>query len=273
VSLWSWPFVDPEVLHTTLQGGLVVLVAVTLVWGLSLLLRDAGIADVFWGTGFAILAVFYAASFDGASSRTALVVGMALVWGMRLSIHIYRRGRGKSEDPRYAAWREAAGDSFWWRSYFTVFLLQGCLMWVISAPLAVAEASAIPSALTFWDLSGLAVWLAGFLFETVGDAQLSAFKADPANRGKVLDTGLWAWTRHPNYFGDALVWWGFFLVSLSVPGGAWTIFSPVLMTFLLVRVSGVSLLEKGLKESKPGYADYVARTSAFFPRPPLRGSD
>jgi len=270
MSLWSWPFVDPEVLQTTLQGGFVVFVAVTLVWGLSLLLRDAGIADVFWGTGFAILAVFYAVSFDGASSRTALVVGLAIVWGGRLSVHILRRSRGKDEDPRYAAWRKAAGDSFWWRSYFTVFLLQGFLMWVISAPFAVSEASPTPPGLTVWDLLGLGVWLTGFLFETVGDAQLTAFKADPANRGKVLDTGLWAWTRHPNYFGDALVWWGFFLIALSVPGGAWTIFSPVLMTFLLVRVSGVSLLEKGLKESKPGYAEYVARTSAFFPRRPSR---
>jgi steroid 5-alpha reductase family enzyme len=247
-----------------------VAVSVSLVWLLSLRLQDAGIADVFWGLGFAMLAVFYAASFDGAAARTALVTLLAFVWGGRLSIHILRRSRGKPEDRRYAAWRAAAGDSFWWKSYFSVFLLQGFLMWVIAAPLAASEASAVPAGLTLWDGLGAGVWLAGFLFETIGDAQLSAFKAKRANRGKVLSTGLWAWTRHPNYFGDSLVWWGFFLIALSVPGGIWTIVSPVLMTFLLVRVSGVTLLEQGLKESRPGYAEYVASTSAFFPRPPRR---
>jgi steroid 5-alpha reductase family enzyme len=270
VTLWSVPFLDPSVLGTTLEGGLLVLAAMTVVWLVSVRLRDAGIADVFWGLGFAMLAVFYALSFDGSAARTALVTTLASIWGGRLALHILRRSRGKPEDPRYAAWRKAAGESFWWRSYFTVFLLQGFLMWIIAAPLAIAESSALPAGLTIWDGIGTAVWVVGFLFETIGDAQLTAFKADPANRGKVLDSGLWAWTRHPNYFGDALVWWGFFFIALSVPGGLWTIFSPVLMTFLLVRVSGVSLLEKGMRETKPGYAEYVATTSAFFPRPPRR---
>jgi len=268
MSIWSWPFVDPNLLRTTLQGGLLVAAVTTGVWLLSLKLADAGIADVFWGLGFAMLAAFYAIAFDGAETRTILVTALALMWGGRLSLHIFRRSRGKDEDPRYAAWRAAAGDSFWWKSYFTVFLLQGFLMWVIAAPLALSAWSPVPAGLTLLDGLGAAVWLAGFLFEAIGDAQLRAFKSDPDNRGKVLDSGLWAWTRHPNYFGDALLWWGFFLIALSVPGGGWTIFSPVLMTFLLLRVSGVSLLEKGLKESKPGYAKYVESTSAFFPRPP-----
>ena len=270
MSIWSWPFIDPDLLRTALQGGLLVAGAVTAVWLLSLKLGDAGIADVFWGLGFGMLAVFYAIAFDGAEPRTILVTTLALVWGGRLSLHILRRSRGKPEDPRYAAWRAAAGNSFWWRSYFTVFLLQGFLMWVIAAPFVLSESSPVPAGLTLMDGFGAAVWLAGFLFETIGDAQLRAFKADPANKGKVLEQGLWAWTRHPNYFGDAMLWWGFFFIALSVPGGGWTIFSPILMTFLLVRVSGVSLLEKGLKESKPGYAKYVESTSAFFPRPPRR---
>lgn len=270
MSLWSLPLADPDILRTMLQGGLLIAVSVSLVWLLSLRLQDAGIADVFWGLGFAMLAVFYALSFDGAAARTALVTFLAIVWGGRLSIHILRRSRGKPEDRRYAAWRAAAGESFWWRSYFTVFLLQGFLMWVIAAPMAASEASKVPTGLTWWDGLGAAVWLAGFLFEAIGDAQLTAFKADPANRGRVLSTGLWAWTRHPNYFGDSLVWWGFFLIAMSVPGGIWTIVSPILMTFLLVRVSGVSLLEQGMKESRPGYAEYVASTSAFLPRPPRR---
>ena len=264
----SWPFADPATLAVAGQALLLAVAAMSVVWLISLRLRDASIVDVFWGAGFAILAIFYAVMTDGLYARQLLITTLVVIWGTRLSIHIFWRNVGKPEDPRYAAWRVAGGKSFWFKSYFKVFLLQGVLMWLIAMPLLVAQASPTPERLTVLDGLGAAVWAIGFLFESVGDAQLSRFKADPANRGKVLQSGLWRYTRHPNYFGDAVVWWGYFLIALAVPGGAWTIFSPLLMTFLLMRVSGVTLLEKGLKQSKPGYAEYVARTSAFFPRRP-----
>ena len=264
----SWPFADPATLAVAGQALLLAVAAMSAVWLISLRLRDASIVDVFWGAGFTILAIFYAVTTDGLPARQLMLSALVVIWGIRLSVHILRRNTGKPEDPRYAAWRVAGGESYWWKSYFKVFLLQGVLMWLIAMPLLVAQASPTADNLTVLDGLGAAVWAIGFLFESVGDAQLSRFKADPANRGKVLQSGLWRYTRHPNYFGDAVVWWGYFLIALAVPGGAWTIFSPLLMTFLLMRVSGVTLLEKGLKQSKPGYAEYVARTSAFFPRRP-----
>lgn len=264
----SWPFADPATLDAAVQGLLLVVAAMSVLWLISLRLRDASIVDVFWGAGFAILAIFYSVAANGFPARQLLLSALVVIWGMRLSVHILRRNAGKPEDPRYAAWRSAGGESYWWKSYFKVFLLQGVLMWLIAMPLLVAPASPTPDRLTVFDGFGAAVWAIGFLFESVGDAQLNRFKADPANRGRVLQTGLWRYTRHPNYFGDALVWWGYFMIALAVPGGAWTIYSPLLMTLLLMRVSGVTLLEKGLKQRKPGYAEYVARTSAFFPRRP-----
>ncbi len=174
------------------------------------------------------------------------------------------RNAGKGEDFRYQQWRAAAGAAWWWRSFFKVFLLQGILLWVISAPLLAAQISAQPGRLTWLDFGGAALWLVGFYFEALGDWQLARFKANPANKGRLLDSGLWRYTRHPNYFGDAVQWWGFYLVALAA-GGWWTLFSPALMTLLLRRVSGVTMLEKTLKNSKPGYREYVERTNAFLP--------
>lgn len=266
----NWLLVDPSRLSVAVGALALILLAVSLLWLLSIRLRDAGIADVFWGTGFAILALFYAVTTDGLLARKVLLSGLTVVWGTRLSVHLLQRWRGLPEDPRYAAWRTAAGAGFWWKSYFSVFLLQGILMWLISAPLLIGQASESPAHLTILDAVGFGLWVIGFLFEAVGDAQLRRFKEDPANRGKVLQGGLWAYTRHPNYFGDSVVWWGYFLIALSVPNGGWTIFSPLLMTVLLLRVSGVTLLERGLRESKPKYAEYASRTSAFIPWPPSR---
>ncbi|TET54987.1 MAG: DUF1295 domain-containing protein, partial [Anaerolineales bacterium] len=161
-----------------------------------------------------------------------------------------------------------ARAKWWWFSFFKVFLLQGLLMWIISAPLLAAQTSAAPAQLTLLDYSAIVVWSIGFLFEALGDMQLATFKADPASKGRVLNTGLWRYTRHPNYFGEAVQWWGYYLLALAA-GGWWTAFSPILMTFLLVRVSGVALLERTLKK-RPGYREYVETTSAFVPRPPQR---
>lgn len=259
-----------------LEGLVLVLFLMVVLWALSLGLRDASVVDAFWGSGFVVLAWFYAVRLDGSSLRGSLVLVLTTIWGVRLSLHLLDRMRGKPEDYRYAARRESSGSAFWWQSLLKVFLLQGLLMWLIAAPALIAQSPTGPESLTALDLLGVAIWLVGFLFESIGDAQLRQFKRDPANRGRVLDTGLWAYTRHPNYFGDSLVWWGLWLVSISVPGTLWSIYSPVLMTLLLVKVSGAALLEKGLRATKPQYAEYENRVSAFLPRPPRKprlGSD
>ena len=253
-----------------LQGLVVVTIGGLILWAVSLTLADAGIADTFWGIGFVLLAGLYANRTNGWAIRSGLVMGLVTIWGIRLALHIHGRNRGQPEDPRYAAWRAATGPSFWWKSLFTVFILQGVLLWIISAPLLAAQSSPRPTSVTAFDMIGTAIWLVGFTFEAVGDAQLRAFKKDPANVGKVLETGLWRFTRHPNYFGDSVVWWGLYLVAAGVPGGPWTVFGPILMTVLLVRISGVPLLEKGLGRTRPGYPEYAARTSAFLPLPPKR---
>lgn len=247
-----------------------VLLLMSATWGLSLRRRDAGIVDSVWGAGFALIALLGLAFGAGPPARRALVAAMVVVWGVRLSIHIHRRNRGRGEDYRYRAMRERHGERFGRVSFWTVFLLQGALMLVVATPILAAVSAPAPERLGPLDFAGLAVWLAGFLFEAIGDAQLARFRSDPGNRGRVMDRGLWRYTRHPNYFGDALLWWGIFLPAASTPRGWATAIGPALMTFLLVRVSGVALLEKGLESSKPGWRDYARRTSAFVPWFPRR---
>jgi steroid 5-alpha reductase family enzyme len=241
-------------------------------WGLSLWRRDASLVDIAWGPGFAGIACVGFALGDGPLARRALVLALALAWGLRLGLYLAWRNYGKGEDFRYRAMRAYWGARFPLLSLFTVFGLQAVLMWWISLPLQVAQAAAEPETLGALEWAGAAVWLIGMTFESVGDAQLARFKADPANAGRVLDTGLWRYTRHPNYFGDCLVWWGFFAIASAVPGGAYTLASPLLMTILLRRVSGVTLLERSLLKRRAGYADYVARTNAFVPGPPRAGA-
>ena len=238
----------------------------TLVWIVSLLKRDASIIDIFWGAGFALLGWFYLVSSpEGHTTRAFLVTVLVTLWGLRLSLHILWRNWGKGEDYRYAEMRARHPKTFPWRSLVTVFWLQAALLWAISMPLLRGVVGPFPERLTWLDIVGALVFAVGFGFEAVGDWQLARFKRDPGNKGKVLDRGLWRYTRHPNYFGDSAVWWGLFLVAAATPGSFWTIYSPIVMTFLLVRVSGVSLLEQHLREVKPAYEDYVRRTSAFFP--------
>ncbi len=247
---------------------LVIVSGAVALWGYSLRRRDASIVDSFWGPGFAVVALIGAVAGGGAPPRRLLLLVLVSIWGIRLGAHIYRRNRGKGEDFRYRAMRERAGGRFALASLVTVFLLQAALLLVIALPLVAAAAAPAPAALGAFDLAGVALWLIGFLFEAVGDAQLARFRADPASRGQVMDRGLWRLTRHPNYFGDATLWWGFYLIAAAVPAARWTAVGPLLMTFLLVRVSGVALLEQGMAERRPGYRDYVLRTSAFFPWPP-----
>lgn len=255
------------ILHIWGIAALVIWAYMTAIWIASLVKKNASIVDIFWGLGFVITGWVYFALTDGFVGRKVLLMAMVTVWGLRLSGYILWRNWGKGEDFRYRKWREEAGADFWWKSYFRVFLTQGVLMWLISAPLLAAQHGAAPARITFLDDLGLFVWVIGFYFEAVGDFQLARFKADPANRGKVMDRGVWRYTRHPNYFGDSAQWWGYYLIALAA-GGWWTVFSPILMTLLLLRVSGVALLEKTLVETKPQYREYVERTSAFLPLPP-----
>ncbi|HEY5983879.1 MAG TPA: DUF1295 domain-containing protein [Anaerolineales bacterium] len=248
---------------------LVILGLMTVLWLVSLLLRNSSIVDIFWGAGFLIAdwAAFNLTP-GSAPARRTLIGVLVTLWGLRLALFILWRNWGKPEDFRYQKWRKESGPIWWWKSFFQVFLLQGVLMWLICAPLLAANAGTASAGLTWQDYLGAAVWLIGFFFEAVGDLQLARFKADPRNKGKVMDRGVWRYTRHPNYFGDAAQWWGFYLIALAA-GGWWTIFSPILMTLLLLRVSGVALLEKTL-DARPGYKEYTRRTSAFIPWPPRK---
>ncbi len=244
--------------------------AMILLWLLSLRLRDASIVDVFWGLGFVLTVWVTRLSQPGAEPRAGVVAALTTLWGARLALYLARRNLGKGEDARYVAMRRRHGARWPLRSLLQVFVLQGLLMWLISLPVQAAERARGPGALGWVDAIGVALTLTGVAFEAIGDAQLARFKADVANKGKVMDRGLWRYTRHPNYFGDFLVWWGLYALALA-SGHAWTIGSPALMSFLLLRVSGVTLLEKSMRK-RPGYEEYVRRTSAFFPWPPAAPS-
>jgi steroid 5-alpha reductase family enzyme len=254
------------------QSLIVIAAAMTLLWLVSLLRRDASIVDAFWGTGFILVVGFALLTTPEAQThlRCWLLVSLVLVWGLRLSLHLLRRNlRHGQEDYRYRAMRDYHGPRFWWVSLFTVFLLQGCILWFVAMPVLATIKVSTGRDLGVLDAIGVAVWLVGFFFESVGDYQLAGFLKDPQNAGRVMNRGLWKYTRHPNYFGDFCVWWGLYLISIR-GGAAWTIFAPLLMSFLLIKVSGVRLLEKTVTTRRPEYADYQARTSAFFPWPPRR---
>ena len=247
---------------------LVVAVAVVALWVVSLLARDASIVDIFWGFGFVLVAWTGYWVAEGAEPRRLLLAVLVTVWGLRLTGYLAWRNLGKGEDYRYVAMRERWGRRFPIVSLGTVFLLQGALMWIVSLPVQAGQVAKTPGSLTWLDFVGIAVWLTGLFFETVGDAQLARFKADASNAGHIMDRGLWRYTRHPNYFGDFMIWWGLYLIALATGEAWWSIVGPIVMSVLLMRVSGVGLLERSLKSRRPGYEQYVARTSPFFPKPP-----
>lgn len=253
-----------DFLSPYLLAGAVIFGLMTVLWIISLALKNSSIVDIFWGFGFVIACwVYFWLTPDGFLPRKILIAVLTTIWGLRLTFHIFRRNWGKAEDFRYQKWRGEHGSRWWWRSYLQVFLLQGLLMWVISAPLLAAQYRPLPDHLTVFDFIGGVVWMVGFFFESVGDYQLSRFIADPENRGKIMNRGVWRYTRHPNYFGDSAQWWGYYLIAASA-GGWWTIFSPIIMTLFLLRVSGVALLEKTMS-TRPGYQEYMQSTSAFIP--------
>lgn len=245
---------------------MIAVVAFSLVWVVSVIRKDASVVDLFWGPAFVLLAWFYWWITGGGGLRGTLGLGLVTVWGLRLGIHLARRNLGKPEDYRYQAMREQRGASFWWMSLFTVYWLQAALSWIVSFPLLQIQAAPVSMGWLGW--LGVTIAVLGFLFESIGDHQLTRFRSDPSNEGKVLDEGLWRYTRHPNYFGDAVFWWGVTVLAMETPGWWWILPGPVLMTLLLMNVSGVPLLEARMKETKPRYVEYTRRTSAFFPWPP-----
>lgn len=235
------------------------------VWLVSLYLHDVSIIDLVWGIGFAL--VGWTAYWTHADvGDSVLVPLLATIWGVRLSVYLAWRNHGQDEDKRYQSMRRSWGDAFPWISLVTVFCVQAVVMWIVSLPLQTVYIGADHNQV-WLSIVGTLVFAAGIFFESIGDWQLARFKADPANHGKVLDHGLWRYTRHPNYFGDCLVWWGLFLAAFANSHIAWSILGPITMSIFLMRVSGVTLLEKSLKESKRDYQDYVRRTNAFFPGP------
>lgn len=236
-------------------------------WIASIPLKDVSIVDSLWSLFFLLMSGIYLLFSPETGMRATLVMALTALWAIRLSAFISWRNHGHGEDRRYRAIRADHEPGFWWKSLYLVFGLQALLAWIISLPLLIALLGQTP--LGWLDAAGLGLWLLGFGFESVGDWQLADFKSRPENQGAVMDRGLWRYTRHPNYFGEACIWWGFFLFALAA-GGWWAIVSPLLMTFLLLRVSGVSLLEKDIHERRPAYRSYIERTNAFFPGPPRR---
>jgi steroid 5-alpha reductase family enzyme len=234
-------------------------------WLLSLRLRDASIVDIAWGPLFVLVALLGFAMGDGWEGRRIMVLALVSLWGLRLGWHIHRRNRGRGEDPRYARWRRENGPRWWWVSLFKVFLLQGAVAWVVSLPIQVAMTVTGPERFVVWDALGELVWAAGFLYEAIADSQLHMFRADPKSGG-VLDSGLWRNSRHPNYFGEAVLWWGLWLTTVPLTWGWATVVSPIIMTLLLRYVSGVPLAE-GLMRGRNGWDDYVRRTPIFVPGP------
>lgn len=258
-----------------LATAIAVLLLMLTVWALSVRIRDASIVDIVWGLGF-VLVVWVARFTAGGpwNTRHTLVLIATSIWGVRLGAYLGWRNIGKGEDFRYRAMRKKHGEKFWIISLRTVFLVQGLLMWIVSTPIQIAQMNFARDAnhkgLDVFLIVGFMVWLVGVLFESIGDLQLAKFKANPDNKGKVMDRGLWAWTRHPNYFGDVCVWWGIWLMAISAPLAIIGIVGPIVMTVLLMKVSGVPMLEYSIEKRRPGYTEYIERTSSFFPRPPKK---
>lgn len=258
---------DVLLLNLSVIAGLMLVI-----WLISLPLRNVSIVDIAWGAGFVLVAwVTFAVTHGRGPSRWLLPM-MTSLWGLRLSGYLAWRNIGRGEDQRYAAMRTKRGPQFAFMSLLIVFALQGAVMWTVSLPLQTGIAFAQPG-WTWLHVVGITLWAIGFLFEMIGDSQLARFKANPENAGKVMNRGLWRYTRHPNYFGDFLVWWGLFAISIAHGTAVWAIIGPAVMTLFLMRISGVTLLEQSLQQTRPGYAEYTRTTSAFFPWLPTERSD
>lgn len=239
-------------------------------WGVGSVRRNVGLVDIAWPLFFALAVATVATTATAWHERALLVAALVALWSLRLAAYLAWRNWSAPEDHRYRAIRERNQPGFVWKSLYLVFGVQALLAWLVAAPLVVGMLGGIEVPLGAVDAIGAVLVMVGVVLETVADAQLARFKADPRNAGQVLHTGLWRYTRHPNYFGEFCVWWGFYVIALAT-GGWWTVFSPLLMSVLLLRVSGVALLEKDIGERRPAYREYVARTNAFFPGPSRQG--
>jgi len=247
------------------QASSIILILVTLLWIWSVFIKNVSIVDIFWGVGFVVVNTFYVFMSGELNARKIVILTLVCIWGFRLAIYLAIRNIGKGEDFRYQEFRQNYGPKrYWWFSYFQTFLLQGILIMIISLPLLGINYNNSNGNLQILDYLGIIIWIIGFAFETVGDFQLSNFKRNSKNKGKVLHTGLWKYTRHPNYFGDSAVWWAYGIFSIAA-GSYWQVIGAVIMTLLIFKISGVSLLEKTLKETKPLYKEYIQKTSSFIP--------
>jgi steroid 5-alpha reductase family enzyme len=231
----------------------------------SVIKQRNDVADVAWGLGFVLMTWISFFVSDVFSLRSVLVGVMVTIWGLRLAIHIYTRNKNKSEDYRYLAWRQEWGNWFYFRSFLQVYILQGVLLFLIVMPVLFINNSAVTS-LNIFDLLGFIIWTIGLFFEVVGDLQLSRFIKDSNNKGKLMRSGLWAYTRHPNYFGEVTVWWGVWLMAATLPSGLFSIIGPLTITVLILKVSGIPMLEKKMEEN-PEFAEYKRMTSVFIPLP------
>ncbi|MFN2395167.1 MAG: DUF1295 domain-containing protein [Bacteroidales bacterium] len=253
-----------EIWKLWLEGFIVVLVFMSLIWLWSIRLKNAGIVDPFWGLGFVLVTIWYAYRISLTEVHQLVLLAMVVIWGTRLFLYLFIRNYGKEEDYRYRQFRQNYGEKrYWWFSFFQVFMLQGILLTFISFSILggmVMSQTGHPA----WFILSIIFWIVGFVFEAGGDYQMTRFKADPENAGKVMDKGFWRYTRHPNYFGDTMVWWGYALMAIY-NGYWWTMAGSILMTWLIIRISGVALLEKNLKNRRKGYEEYIKQTPAFFP--------
>ena len=250
-------------IHLAWSGFLILCAFMFIMWMISVRIKDASIVDRVWGLTFLIQMGYYTYA-SPFSWRASIVLALVAIWSLRLSWHIQSRNQNHGEDFRYQALRKRTGPNFWIISLFSVFLLQAGLSFVVALPMLWIATMSPGTSLGVIDYLGISIWLCGFLFESVSDLQLRRFKSDPSNKGKLLTTGLWSLTRHPNYFGDALLWWGIFVISLSLPYAFLGIIGPIAMTFFLTRVTGVTLLEKDLIKKKPDYKEYILSTPAFI---------
>ncbi len=246
--------------------------AILILWLVAVRIRDVSFIDAFWAFGMVLIAFSSYFQTEGDPRRKLLLTGLCAFWGLRLAIHLFSRWRAHGEDPRYQKILGYAVEKQGWSwpiaALIKVFAMQGPLLFIVCLPVQLGQISILPIGVI--GVIGAIIALTGISFEAIGDSQLGAFRRNPANKGKVLDTGLWRFTRHPNYFGDACTWWGLFIIAAEASPGLWALPGPLLITWLLTRLSGVPMLERGLKKSRPGYGDYAARTSGFFPWPPKR---
>lgn len=248
-----------------IKTSLILISLLTILWVISIIIKNASIVDLFWGFGFVVANISYFLISGDIYLRKLILLILVTIWGLRLSIYLSWRNIGKGEDFRYQTFRKKYGDkNYWWISFFQVFLLQGILLMLVSITLLGANYGTVSDKLNIFDFIGIFLWIIGISFEAGGDYQLAKFKNNPANKGRVLDKGFWKYTRHPNYFGDSAVWWAFAFFSVAA-GSYWQIAGAILMTLLIIKVSGVALLEKTLKGAKLEYTEYIRKTNSFLP--------